>query len=341
LQSLIVLAMRKRFLQTILSGVILALLSTAFLGCRNSGEKQAVSKEKKVLVIAKEAFQRSKTNMDGSISSQWLLSDSLSEYASIEHIEKLATINDDPIKRLIAFRALLSKYPHEAVNLAISHIEDTTIVSTTDGVCGEEDRVSNVRICMLHDNERYHVSEEDLVRLDSAMLFSANISKFGYSYWLYQYIPAKTEYEDRLRQIYEQDPWALVTLAKYKREKDKQKIISLLSLARDKESINIRDTLSAALHAVAFWPDIAFKPLVQQGCQRIMNDRYGLFEVAFRALIAYNEQWSYDMVEKALADAKQKKRDDFGYLVLNFHNAYEDNPRPLFKQLIEKYPLEK
>ena len=38
--------MRKRFYQTILSGVILALLSTAFLGCRNSGEKQAVSKEK-------------------------------------------------------------------------------------------------------------------------------------------------------------------------------------------------------------------------------------------------------------------------------------------------------
>ena len=333
--------MRKRFLQTILSGVILALLSTVFLGCRNSGEKQAVSKEKKVLVIAKEAFQRSKTNMDGSISSQWLLSDSLSEYASIEHIEKLATINDDPIKRLIAFRALLSKYPHEAVNLAISHIEDTTIVSTTDGVCGEEDRVSNVRICMLHDNERYHVSEEDLVRLDSAMLFSANISKFGYSYWLYQYIPAKTEYEDRLRQIYEQDPWALVTLAKYKREKDKQKIIRLFSLARDKESMNIRGTLSAALHSVVFWPDTAFKPFVQQGCQRIMNDRYGNFEVAFRVLIAYNEQWSYDMVEKALADAKQKKRDDFGYLVLNFHNAYEDNPRPLFKLLIEKYPLEK
>ena len=42
-----------------------------------------------------------------------------------------------------------------------------------------------------------------------------------------------------------------------------------------------------------------------------------------------------------LKPAKQKKRDDFGYLVLNFHNAYEDNPRPLFKQLIEKYPLEK
>ena len=332
--------MRQSYHQARLFSIILAFLTISWLGCRNSGEKQADSTEEKVRIFAKEAFHTFRTDMDGSVSKQWLLSDSLSEHATIEEIEKLATINDDPIKRLIAFRALLSKYPHEAVNLAISHIEDTTIVSTSDGVCGEEDRVSNIRICMLHNN-RYHVSEEDLVRLDSAMLYSANISKYGYSYWLYQYLPAKLKYEDRLRQIYKQDPWALVALAKYKREKDKQKIIRLFSLARDKESMNIRGTLSAALHSVVFWPDTAFKPFVQQGCQRIMNDRYGNFEVAFRVLIAYNEQWSYDMVEKALADAKQKKRDDFGYLVLNFHNAYKDNPRPLFKQLIEKYPLEK
>ena len=221
--------MRKRCHQTILSAVILALLSTVFLDCRNSGEKQAVSTEQqKVPILAKETFQMSKTNIDGRISLQWLLSDSLSEHASIEYMENLASTHKDPIMRLIAFRALLSKDPHEAVNLAISFIEDTTIVSISDGVCGEEDRVSNIRICMLHNNNRYHVSEEDLVRLDSAMLYSANISKYGYSYWLYQYLPAKPEYEDRLRQIYKQDPWALVTLAKYKREKDKQKIIAFL-----------------------------------------------------------------------------------------------------------------
>ena len=300
------------------------MLSTAFLGCRNSGEKQAVSKEKKVLVIAKEAFQRSKTNMDGSISSQW---------PSIEHIEKLATINDDPIKRLIAFRALLSKYPHEAVNLAISHIEDTTIVSTTDGVCGEEDRVSNVRICMLHDNERYHVSEEDLVRLDSAMLFSANISKFGYSYWLYQYIPAKTEYEDRLRQIYEQDPWALVTLAKYKREKDKQKI-KKGKVANAKQAVTDAEN---ELNKLGVKYDDA-KLAVDTARSKVAP-----LEATANAkqAAAQHADDVFKDAQQALADAKQKKRDDFGYLVLNFHNAYEDNPRPLFKQLIEKYPLEK
>lgn len=235
--------MRQSYHQARLFSIILAFLTISWLGCRNSGEKQADSTEEKVRIFAKEAFHMFRTDMDGSVSKQWLLSDSLSEHATIEEIEKLATINDDPIKRLIAFRALLSKYPHESVNLAISHIEDTTIVSTSDGVCGEEDRVSNIRICMLHNN-RYHISEEDLVRLDSAMLYSANISKYGYSYWLYQYLPAKLKYEDRLRQIYKQDPWALVALAKYKREKDKQKIIRLFSLARDKESMNIRGTLT-------------------------------------------------------------------------------------------------
>ena len=235
MQSLIVLAMRKRFYQTILSGVILALLSTAFLGCQNSGGKQADSTKKKIPnITAKEAFQVFKKDLDGNISKQWLLSDSLSEHATIEEIEELATIKDDPVMRLIAFRALLSKDLHEAVNLAISHFEDTTKVLTVDHRCLLEDEVSRIRIEMLQSDE-YQISKEDLARIASTVLFSANISKYVYSLKLYQSLPAKPEYEDRLRQIYKQDPWTLVALAKYNKEKDKQEIIRLFSQAENKD----------------------------------------------------------------------------------------------------------
>ena len=126
--------MRQKYHQAILFSVILVFLTISLLGCRNSGEKQTNSTEEKVpIIIAKEGVHVFRENMDGSISSQWLLSDSLSEHATIEEIEDLATSNDDPIMRLIAFRVLLSKDPHEAVNLAIANIEDTTEVHTVDG----------------------------------------------------------------------------------------------------------------------------------------------------------------------------------------------------------------
>ena len=97
--------MGQKYHQAILFGAILVFLTISWLGCRNSGEKQTDSTEEKVhITIAKEGFHVFRENMDGSISSQWLLSDSLSEHATIEEIEDLATTNDDPIMRLIAFR---------------------------------------------------------------------------------------------------------------------------------------------------------------------------------------------------------------------------------------------
>ena len=86
--------MRQKYHQAILFSVILVFLTISLLGCRNSGEKQTDSTEEKVpIIIAKEGFHVFRENMDGSISSQWLLSDSLSEHATIEEIEKFAKQN--------------------------------------------------------------------------------------------------------------------------------------------------------------------------------------------------------------------------------------------------------
>ena len=277
---------------------------------------------------------------DGSVSWQWLLSDSLSAHATLEEMKEMATFHKNPIKRLIAFRALLSRYPHEAVDLAISHIEDTTIIATSYAGCGGEDRVSNIRINMLHrDNNEYQVSQEDYARVDSALLYSDNLLKFGYSYRFYHDLPAKPENENRLREIYKQDCRALVALAKFHREKEKQEIIRLLSQAGNKDPWDYRDTLRATLHAVAAWPDATFKPLVQRECQKILEqtDTIECCGAAFRALIAYHTKWSYDMAEKALARAKQ---DNNYYVLWHFHEEYEDNLQPLFTPLTQKYPWE-
>ena len=77
----------------------------------------------------------------------------------------------------------------------------------------------------------------------------------------------------------------------------------MLSQAEDKNTWYYRDTLRAALHAVAVWPDDTFIPLVKRECQKILDekDKNGCMRSAFLVLFAYHSQWCYDMIEKAFA----------------------------------------
>ena len=317
---------------------LIILAALLLQGCGNSGKPKNEGAENVVKKAKVErAFHTGKNiGVGGEISPQWEKSDSLCAHVSTDELIKLASKHEDKIERLIAFHALLMKNPHEAVNLAIAEIEDTALVSTLNGCEGTEEYVSDVRICMIQYNrEQYKVSKEDSVRIDSAVLFSENGSKFYYMYRLYHRLPAKPEYENRLRQLYEQDPKALIPLARYHREEDKQEIIRLLSQTEN------RNLISRGLDAVTVWPSATFKQQVRQICQKILDKEDTDFcsRSALSALIAYNEQWSYNLIDKTLLKAKQRDKHYFNYS-WDFHEAYEKNPQPLFKPLIKKYPLE-
>ena len=72
---------------------------------------------------------------------------------------QLASKHEDAIERLIAFRALMMKDPHEAANLTISEVDDITLVGTSDGICGMEEYVSDIRLNMMQYNrERRKIS---------------------------------------------------------------------------------------------------------------------------------------------------------------------------------------
>ena len=200
----------------------------------------------------------------GKISYQWKKSDSLIAHASTKELIALAKNHKDKIQRLIAFRALLTREPHKAVNLAISEIEDTTEVMVSDGCCGEQDIVSNVRICMIqYERNHYKVSVTDSMRIDSALLFSNITPKFYYMYNLYHRLPAKPEYEKRLEQLYGHDLYALIALARYHRENTKQEIIHLLMQTSKKDFWSYRDTIRTALDAVIAWPSASYKQQVR------------------------------------------------------------------------------
>jgi hypothetical protein len=238
------------------------------------------------------------------VSPQWIRSDSLYAHASVAELIQLASKHKDAIERLIAFRALLMKDPHEAANLTISEVDDITLVGTSDGICGMEEYVSDIRLNMMQYNrERRKISIDDSVRIDSAVLYSANSSKLNYTHELYQKLQAKPEYENRLRQLYKQDKRALIALTKYHKEQDKQEIIRILSKIEHDRVGDYRDTV----------------------------------RIVFEALINYNTRWSYNVIDQALSTMKKKR--DYSSACWDFHFALEHNPHSLFEPLLKKYPL--
>ena len=264
---------------------------------------------------------------------------SLCAHASTKELIALAKNHSDKIQRLIAFRALLTKAPHEAVNLAISEIEDTTKVMVSHGVCATQDIVSNIRIDMIqYQRKRYKVSLADSMRIDSALLFSNITPKFYYMYDLYHRLPAKPEYEKRLEQLYGHDHYALIALAKYHRVDTKQEIIRLLMQTKKKNLWHYRDTIRTALEVVIAWPSASYKQQVRHVCQDILNNKDAevCISQVFGALMAYNDRWSYHLIDKSVSKVKQKENKYFEYC-WGLEMAYLDNPLPLFKPLIKKY----
>ena len=301
----------------------------------DAGEQKAIK--------AEESFDTSrKIGVGRKISYQWKKSDSLCAHASTKELITLAKNHSDIIQRLIAFRALLTKAPHEAVNLAISEIEDTTKVMVSHGVCATQDIVSNIRIDMIqYQRKHYKVSLADSMRIDSALLFSNITPKFYYMYDLYHRLPAKPEYEKRLEQLYGHDHYALIALAKYHRVDTKQEIIRLLSQMDKKDFWNYRDTIRTALDAVIAWPSASYKQQVRHVCQDLLNkpELYGSGRSILGALMAYNDRWSYNLIDKTLSKAKQKDQNYYDYS-WGLYEAYHDNPLPLFKPLYKKYAIE-
>lgn len=327
--------MTKRVIIAVLLAAILhGCLNNAKSGSSSSGQADKTTQAERV----ERTFNRIRTvGASNEVSPQWIKSDSLYAHASVAELIQLASKHENDIERLIAFRALLMKDPHEAANLTISEVDDITLVCTSDGFCGQAESVSDIRISMMLGNRvRSKVTIEDSIRIDSAVLYSVNSSKLNYPHKLYQKLPAKPEYEDRLRQLYKQDKRALMALAKYHKEQDKQEIIRILSKIEHDRAFDYRDTVLVVFDAIAVWPSASFKVPIQHVCKRLANEGGVLFP--FEALINYNTRWSYNVIDQALSTMKKKNKNYFSYC-WDFHFAFELNPHPLYKPLLKNYPL--
>jgi hypothetical protein len=137
----------------------------------------------------------------------------------------------------------------------------------------------------------------------------------------------------KAKYLQDQNDFALLALARYKRDEDKMLIVRALSNYQ-KESIATR---WIAVDAVQLWPDKTyFKQLtdiVNIAKEEILTE--GLIE----ALVAYNDKPSYDVLQNVLEYSASEYGDDvypdYSFIIMS---ACMKTGTKLYDTLLEKYP---
>ena len=168
--------------------------------------------------------------------------------------------------------------------------------------------------------------------LDSLLIFTPNLSHIDFiSIRLLPSLPALEKYYARLHSMFEQEGIdnALIPLARYHREQD----ISLISQALSQPS-----KAYAALHAVANWPHPSFLPHLLSLFDSNLKStgRDDLLEAFYSALMAYDDQATYDVIDQILShlEGRMLERNSKA-----FKSVLKEQERPRYMPIWEKHRI--
>ena len=106
---------------------------------------------------------------------QWIYTDSIEKYCSIDNLIELYKYHESAIIRMVAFHLLLKNSPKDAICFAIEDMDNTD--SLLSGRCDEAllESSSSIRTRMIQQwPKKYDVSVEDSLAIDSAVINSIN-----------------------------------------------------------------------------------------------------------------------------------------------------------------------
>lgn len=269
----------------------------------------------------------------------WILQQKLSKQTTID--EKIALLqHPSPTIRLTAFDGIVESDDHRAVHLLAQHLADTAKIMIWSFDVGWDEHVADAMISNFYnpyDAVRPY-STADSLMLDSLILFDPNVPNLDYKCRLLNEIEPREQYYDRIRELYVLNNLgsALTTLAKYKKEADKQLISE--ALLQYHKGLDKQDVLNgeptgntfAALNAVQLWPDACFWPALTKvrdyEIQRKHYD-YGRIRALLLAIMAYDDDFSYQFLVESFDRMKKAKN----------NNPYRYFTREL-KEILEKHP---
>ena len=262
----------------------------------------------------------------GEPTTQYYLADTLLTIASEGQLKDFSLKHPSAIVRAAVFNALIRKYPHAAVEVAIQGLYDFTPVGTMSGCIEDIDTLSMLRVhAIVLNKEYYHINDNDYNRLDSVLLFSEITKKMDSYGKLYKKLNPKPDYYQRLLSLYDKSSYTtpIIAIAKYHKKEDKKRIIELLQYV----GCNKSESLDDALSAISEWPDNAYKSYVQSVAKHFLKNKVGFTEDLYSALLCYEEKWVTPLIEASMYDYNSQ---------WNLYSAYKDNPRPYYREMFNK-----
>ena len=256
------------------------------------------------------------------------------------------------VVRLAATDALIRRKHSGLEQVLLSNYTDTTkIYVRSDDIIKEEYAGSvflrNVQSC----RDKMVISREDSLRNESLALYTPGLSKYQYTKKLLLRLSPKKNYYPRIKEIVlkERTYQALKALASYRREEDKAILLDALSnYDNEYEDVDSEDDeTNNALLAVTVWLCQDFIPLLihirdyeikKHDCSMLPRRKY-----LFEAIMAYNNQWSYNFIDATLALSSKKKDHESASditMATSFHSAMLSHYNPRFYSLLGKYPGE-
>ena len=125
---------------------------------------------------------------------EWEMADSIAKYCSPSELEKLSVKHKSSAVRYVAFRLLLKKNPHKAVEILIDDIDSDDSIIATRLDEGFPELISSLRTDLIQGGRsKYNISIEDSIAVDNAILKSKNKLRFHYYPYLIERMKKASE----------------------------------------------------------------------------------------------------------------------------------------------------
>ena len=245
----------------------------------------------------------------GSPSNQYKKYEQLKKIATVEQLTAL-TDHKNPAVRCYAFQALASKNADNVFAVLLKHLHDTSSVETQSGCIVWTELTADYFINVVTpdyvDLDVCKLNQKERQMLDSILLYDKSIQLYAKSRVLEKLKPTAENY-DRIRELVAKDrnTSALVSLAKYQKQNDKELIASFF---KDE------DTQFSALYAVREFPVDYFYSFVKKVFEQEWAEElydYPKWRICYQALAKYPRQETIELFERTT-----NTKDEFRYETL-------------------------
>ncbi|MBR1883095.1 MAG: hypothetical protein IJ808_08845 [Muribaculaceae bacterium] len=245
--------------------------------------------------------------------------------ATNDELVEIAQLHPHAEARACAFSLLVDRNDKRCKDLLLATLRDTSMV-----MCRAYDMLWNDCVCSYNVDVMFNsknLTESEKEELDSVLLFTPNLWSISRIGDILRHLPAEEKYYDRVRDIYcnEQNTLALMALANYRLDADKPLIIkALMEFSKGYDKLH-RSTkgetggTNQALAAVRRWPDADFMPALIKLRDYELKAKYydySRIRLFYDALMAYDDQRSYDIIDETLSKAEGRNN---GY-TFEFHS---------------------